>query len=462
MDNGIRDAKDKKEIRRQYILTAPLLPLLVKMAIPTIIGMLVTLIYNLTDTFFIGMLGNKSMTAAIGIAFSFISVIQAIGFWFGYGSGNAMSRSLGESKDEDAEAFSSTAVVIAVISGLILSVFSIILLNPLTSFIGGSASENLHIFTKEYLKVIAISIPFMLFSLVTYNQFRLCGNVKDGMKGLLSGMLANIILDPVLMFGFKLGFIGAAYATLIGQIIGAAVLFALTGKNGNIALNLKQVRFTRENIYHILVGGLPNFARQGITSLALVLLNMAAAGFSEEVIAAFAVSSRIAAFSYMLVIGWGQGFQPICAMNYGAKQYERVRKAFKYTVSIGTVFMSVSAMLLYVFATPLTMVLSRNTGVINIGTEILRLQCFSLPFMAYFATSSMLMQNIGKYYSSLVISVSRQGIFYIPLLFVLPFILGQRGLYMVQPVADVLAFLLAVWVVRNTFKSHSLFYQRST
>ena len=302
----------------------------------------------------------------------------------------------------------------------------------------------------------------MLFSLVTYNQFRLCGNVKDGMKGLLSGMLANIILDPVLMFGFKLGFIGAAYATLIGQIIGAAVLFALTGKNGNIALNLKNMRFTRENIYHILVGGLPNFARQGITSLALVLLNMAAASFSEEVIAAFAVSSRIAAFSYMLVIGWGQGFQPICAMNYGAKQYDRVRKAFKYTVSIGTVFMSLSALALYVFSNPLTMVLSRNTGVINIGAEILRLQCFSLPVMAYFATSSMLMQNIGKYYSSLVISISRQGIFYIPLLFALPFILGQGGLYMAQPAADVLAFLLAVWVVRNTFKSHSLFYQRST
>ena len=373
-----------------------------------------------------------------------------------------MSRSLGEGKDEDAEFFSSTSVVIALVSGLILSVFSIIFLNPLTSFIGGSASENLHIFTEEYLKVIAISIPFMLFSLVTYNQFRLCGNVKDGMKGLLSGMLANIILDPVLMFGFKIGFIGAAYATLTGQIIGAAVLFALTGKNGNIALNLKNVRFTRENIYHILVGGLPNFARQGITSLALVLLNMAAAGFSEEVIAAFAVSSRIAAFSYMLVIGWGQGFQPICAMNYGAKQYDRVRKAFKYTVSIGTVFMSVSALFLYVFATSLTMVLSRNTEVINIGAEILRLQCFSLPFLAYFATSSMLMQNIGKYYSSLVISVSRQGIFYIPLLFVLPFILGQRGLYMAQPVADVLAFLLAVWVVRNTFKSHSLFYHQST
>ena len=149
-------------------------------------------------------------------------------------------------------------------------------------------------------------------------------------------------------------------------------------------------------------------------------------------------------------------------MNYGAKQYDRVRKAFKYTVSIGTVFMSLSALGLYVFARPLTMVLSRNTEVINIGTEILRLQCFSLPFMAYFATSSMLMQNIGKYYSSLVISISRQGIFYIPLLFVLPFVFGQKGLYMAQPAADVPAFLLAVWVVRNTFKSHSLFYHRST
>lgn len=442
-------AEDKKEKRRQVILTAPLFPLLVKMAVPTIIGMLVVMIYNLTDTFFIAMLDNKSMTAAIGIAFSFMSIIQAIGFWLGYGSGNAMSRSLGEGKEETAERISSTAVVLSLCTGLILTILSLIFIHPLVLLIGGSASENLYRFTREYLSVMAVSFPFVLFSLTVYNQLRLCGNVKDGMKGLTSGMLVNIVLDPVFMFGFNLGFIGAAYATLIGQVIGAAVLFILAGKNGNIAVSFKKAEFSGENIYHVLIGGLPNFARQGITSLAMVLLNMVAAGFGEEVIAALTVSGRITAIAYMLVIGWGQGFQPVCAMNYGAKQYDRVKKAFKYSVSIGTAFMTLSAVMIYIFARELTMTLSRNSEVIKIGVRILRFQCFSLPFMAYFAVSSMLMQNIGRYFLSLIISISRQGIFYLPLLFILPVIFGQEGLYLVQPVADVMAFLLAIWVVRK-------------
>ena len=269
------------------------------------------------------------------------------------------------------------------------------------------------------------------------------------MKGLLAGLLTNIILDPLFIFGLHMGFIGAAYATLIGQAVGALVLFILAEKNGNIAVSLTKARFTRENVYHILVGGLPNFARQGITSLSLVLLNMVAAGFGEEVIAALTVSSRVAAVAYMLVIGWGQGFQPICAMNYGAGQYERVRKAFKYNVRVGTVFMSVSAVVLYVFAREFTEVLSRNKDVINIAVDILRIQCLTLPFMAYFATGSMYMQNIGRYYTALIISISRQGIFYIPALFLLTLSLGQKGLYLVQPVADGLAFLLTAAVVRK-------------
>ena len=176
---------------------------------------------------------------------------------------------------------------------------------------------------------------------------------------------------------------------------------------------------------------------------------MVAAGFGEEVIAALTVSQRVAAVAYMLVIGWGQGFQPICAMNFGAKQYERVRKAFKYNVRVGTVFMSVSAVVLYVFAREFTEVLSRNKDVINIAVDMLRIQCLTLPFMAYFATGSMYMQNIGRYYTALIISISRQGIFYIPALFLLTLSLGQKGLYLVQPVADGLAFLLTAAVVRK-------------
>lgn len=228
---------NKKELRRKAILNYALLPLLVKTSIPTIIGMLVMVIYNLTDTFFVGILNNKSMTAAIGIVFSFMGFIQAIGFWFGYGSGNIMSKKIGENEEKEAEIISSIGILFAIVIGILIAVLSWFFILPLSKFIGGSASENLLNFTVEYLKVIIISIPFGLYSITLYNQLRLCGNVKDGMIGLISGMAVNMVLDPILMFGFKFGFIGAGYATLIGQITGCIVLTNLSEKNGNIAVD---------------------------------------------------------------------------------------------------------------------------------------------------------------------------------------------------------------------------------
>lgn len=236
----MNSSNNKKEFRRKAILNDALLPLLVKTSIPTIIGMLVMVIYNLTDTFFVGILNNKSMTAAIGIVFSFMSFIQAIGFWFGYGSGNIMSKKIGENEEKEAEIISSIGILFAIVIGILIAILSWFFVLPLSKFIGGSASENLLNFTVEYLKVIIISIPFGLYSITLYNQLRLCGNVKDGMIGLLIGMVVNMVLDPVLMFGFKFGFIGAGYATLIGQITGCIVLTNLSEKNGNIAVDLKK------------------------------------------------------------------------------------------------------------------------------------------------------------------------------------------------------------------------------
>ena len=406
-------------------------------------------IYNLTDTFFVGILNNKSMTAAIGIVFSFMSFIQAIGFWFGYGSGNIMSKKIGENEEKEAEIISSIGILFAIVIGILIAILSCFFVLPLSKFIGGSASENLLNFTVEYLKVIIISIPFGLYSITLYNQLRLCGNVKDGMIGLLIGMAVNIVLDPVLMFVFKFGFIGAGYATLIGQITGCIVLTNLSGKNGNIAVDLKKVRINKDRVYHILAGGMPNFSRQSITSIALILLNVIAAKYGDGVIAALTISSRILALAYMIMLGWGQGFQPICAMNYGAKQYDRVKKAFKFAVIGGTLFLIIAAILLYVFSEPLIKTMSNDNEVILVGVEILRMQCITMPLLGYFAISSMLMQNIGQYFWASIISISRQGIFYIPLLYILSNILGQFGIYLLQPVADVLSFGLAVIVVRK-------------
>ena len=220
----MNSSNNKKELKRKAILNDNLLPLLVKTSIPTIIGMLVMVIYNLTDTFFVGILNNKSMTAAIGIVFSFMSFIQAIGFWFGYGSGNIMSKKIGENEEREAEIISSIGILFAIVIGILIAILSWFFVLPLSKFIGGSASESLLNFTVQYLRVIIVSIPFGLYSITLYNQLRLCGNVKDGMIGLLIGMVVNMVLDPVLMFGFKFGFIGAGYATLIGQITGCIVL----------------------------------------------------------------------------------------------------------------------------------------------------------------------------------------------------------------------------------------------
>ena len=312
--------------------------------------MLISVIYNLTDTFFVGRLNNRAMIAAIGIVFSFVSIIQAIGFWFGYGSGNAMSKKIGEQDYAEAETISSIGIVLAIITGIVIAIAASIFILPLSKLIGGSASQDVLSFTVQYLRIIIISIPFSLYSLTVYNQLRLCGNVRDGMIGLLSGMLSNMVLDPVLMFVFKQGFIGAGYATLIGQIIGCIVLTLLAKRHESISFNLKKVQYSKERMYHILAGGMPNFSRQAITSAALVLLNVKAAQYGESMIAALTVSSRVAALAYMIMIGWGQGFQPICAMNYGAKQYSRVKKAFIITVLIGTIFLTAASIILFLFA----------------------------------------------------------------------------------------------------------------
>lgn len=438
-----------KEARRLKILTEPVFLLLVKTSIPTIIGMLVNVIYNLTDTFFVGILNNRSMTAAIGVIFSFVSIIQAVGFWFGYGSGNAMSKKIGEKDYKEAEIISSLGIIFAVASGILIAVLSKIFIIPLVNLIGGNASENLMIFSVKYLGIIIVSIPFGLYSITVYNQLRLCGNVKDGMTGLLAGMFSNMILDPILMFKLKMGFIGAGYATLIGQIIGCIVLTVLS--NGNIPISISKAKCNKERIYHILAGGLPNFSRQAITSAALILLNVTAARYKESIIAALTVSSKVIALAYMIMIGWGQGFQPICAMNYGAKKYERVKKSFIITVFCGTVFLIFSAIILYIFSEQCIGTMTRDKEVIEIGARILRLQCFTLPFIGFFAVSSMLMQNIGQYFLALIISVSRQGLFYIPLLFILPAVYGEFGIYLAQLVSDFLSFILAIIIVGNYY-----------
>ena len=450
----IESSMDEKEARRQRIITEPIGPLLIRMAIPTMVGMLVSMIYNLTDTFWIGQLNDKSMTAAIGVVFSFVSIIQALGFWFGYGSGNVMSRKLGEQDEKEARIISASGIVLAIGTGILLLLVCYPFADRIAAFIGGNASPKLLEYTSEYLKIMLIAVPFSLFSTTVYNQLRLCGNVKDGMIGLLVGMVSNIFLDPVFILVMKMEIRGAGLATLLGQVLGCVVLVILSNRHGNIPVKLKGYSFREKRLYHILAGGAPNFSRQGISSLAAVMLNQLAAPYGDGMLAALTVSSRVAALAYLLMIGFGQGFQPICAMNYGAKKYDRVEQAFRLTVLVGTIFLCVAGVLLGIFAEPLVSLFNKDPDVILLSVKILRFQCISFPFLSYYAVSSMYMQNIGKYFHSLMISIMRQGIVYIPLLYLLTVTLQELGICLVQPISDILSCLIAI-IILGVYKKKS-------
>ncbi len=411
------------------------------------LGMLVATLYNLTDTFWIGLKDNTDMTAAVGVVFPFISFIQALGFWFGYGSGNTMARMIGGNRNDEAEKTASLGVFLAVVSGMVLTVISMIFVQPISVLLGGSASEELLECTVSYMIVICAGIPFQMLSTTVYNQLRLCGNIRDGMIGMGVGMFGNLFLDPVFILGFDMGITGAGVASTIGQTASCIVLYIISAKHGNIPIRFFAFDFKNRRLYHILLGGAPNFSRQSITSIASILLNNAAVPYGATLIAAMTVSTRVSSAAYLLMIGFGQGFQPICAINYGAKQYDRVKSAFRMTVTIGTVFLIFAGILIAVFAEPLTAAFSSSEpGVTEKAALMVRLQCISFPFMPFYAVSGMYMQNVGMYIRSLFISIMRQGIVFIPLLFILPEIWGEWGIFVLQPAADILSFLVSVGI----------------
>ncbi len=448
---GPEENEKKRELRRNRILTDPIPRLLIQMGIPTIIGMLTATLYNMTDTFFIGQLNNSSMTAAVGVVFSFVSLIQALGFWFGYGSGNVMSRLLGKQQTEEARTIASCGIVMALLAGLLLMGIMLPNMAQLAAVLGGHASDELSEYCIAYLRIMIFAVPFSLYATTLYNQLRLCGNARDGMIGLMVGMFSNIVLDPVLILGCGMGIEGAGWATLAGQTLGGAVLTFFSFRHGNVPVSLKHCRFTRLRIYHILAGGLPNFSRQAITSLAMVLLNAAAAGYDGGIslIAALTISQKTAAMGYMIMIGFGQGFQPICAMNYGAGKYGRVRSAYRLTVITGTGILCISAVILAVFARQLTGLFTSDPEVLSRGVRLILFQCISFPVLGIYAVSSMYMQNMGFYFQSLLISVARQGYVFIPLLYLLPALFGEFGFYLLAPAADLISAAIGAAIVRN-------------
>jgi putative MATE family efflux protein len=404
--------------------------------------MLVTSFYNMADTFFVGMLPGTEGTGAVGVVYPMMAVIQAVGFFFGQGSGNYISRELGKKNYEEASNMAATGFFFAFLSGIVICVFGQLFLEPL-AYLLGSTEELLHD-TTEYLRIILIGAPFMMASLVLNNQLRYQGSAAYAMVGIVVGAVLNIGLDPLFIFTCNMEVAGAGLATIISQFVSFCLLYIGCRRGGNISISLKRVKFKWVYFNNIFQGGLPSLARQSLASLATICLNHSAKPFGDAMIAAMGVVQRISMFGASTMLGFGQGFQPVCGFNYGAKRYDRVRKGFWFSVRISTIVLFGISILGFIFAPQLIGLFRDDPQVIAYGSLALRLQCLSFPTHGWIVMSNMMEQSMGLTTSATFLSVARQGFFFIPLVLILSACLGALGIQMTQACADLLTFAFSI------------------
>lgn len=428
----------------------PIPSLVCKMAVPTIISMLVTSFYNMADTFFVGKIGT-SASAAVGVVFSMMAVIQACGFFFGHGSGNYISRALGAHDDASAERMAATGFFSALFAGCIIAVLGLVFLDPLARLLG--STETILPYAKDYMRWILIGAPWMMASLVLNNQLRFQGSAAYGMIGITSGAVINIALDPLLIFVLDMGIAGAAIATIISQFVSFCILLVCTQKADNLRIRFKN--FTLNAFYYktILKGGLPSLCRQGLGSVGTICLNLGAGIHGDAAIAAMSIVTRVIMFANSCVIGFGQGFQPVCGFNYGAKKYKRVKEAFWFCVRSATVFLIFVSIIGIIFAPGIIAFFRKGDAqVIEIGKIAMRAQCITFPLSAWIVLCNMMMQTISKPVRASFMAMARQGIFFIPAVLILPRFFGLLGLQISQPVADVITFIASIPLQMSIFR----------
>ena len=314
----------------------PVSRLIPRMALPCVVSMLVTAFYNMADTFFVGMLKSNAATGAVGVVFSLMAIIQAIGFFFGQGSGNFISREIGHKNYQEASEMASTGFFSALATGILICVLGLLFLEPLAYLLG--STDTILPYTKAYLSVILLGAPWMTSSLVLNNQLRFQGSAAYAMVGITSGAVLNIGLDPLLIFVLDLGIAGAAWATIISQFVSFCLLLVGCTKGGNLQIHLSHVKLKPYYYLWIFKGGLPSLARQGLASVATICLNQAARTYGDAAIAAMGVVQRIMMFGGSAMIGFGQGFQPVCGAAFGAKQTARCQEAYRFCQRVAIAF----------------------------------------------------------------------------------------------------------------------------
>ncbi|MEZ3421381.1 MAG: MATE family efflux transporter [Eubacterium sp.] len=435
---------DDAVAKKQFIkmTETPVKRLIASLALPTVISMLITTVYNITDTYFVSKISIPA-SGATGIVFSLMAILQAFGFMFGHGSGSCISRHLGAMEFEKAKRYASTGVFLAAASGIMIMLFGILFINPLMKILG--STDTILPFAKTYGLYILIAGPAMTTGCVMNNILRYEGLASLAMLGLTAGGILNIILDPILIFSLNLGIAGAGIATAVSQYISMLLLLMMfiCGKTQS-KISLKYITLNLRFMAEIAATGLPSLARQGLNSISNMVLNHQAAVYGDACIAAMSIVSKCSNFLFSICVGIGQGFQPVSAFNYGAKKYSRVKSGMNFTWLFSTAVIAVLSAACFALSPEIIRLFREDAQVIETGSKALRAVCAALLFLPTVMVANMTFQSIGKSGRALFLASAQNGLLFIPLIFVLPLTFGISGILLAQPLSYILSAAISV------------------
>ncbi len=444
--------KFMQNFSKQYIFEdMPVPKAAAKLAIPTILGMLVSVIYNIADTFFVGRIGDPNQVAAVTITMPIFMFLMAFGNLFGVGSLSYISRLLGSKDYHNVKKTSAFSFYSCLIIGLIVATAGTLLLSDIVHLLG--SSDNTFDFARQYLRTIFFGAPLIILGFALGQLLRAEGTAKEAMTGMMLGTFINIALDPILILYFKLGVYGAAVATVFANFISVIYyIIYLIRHSEFLSISPKHFSFNTVIIKNILAIGTPASLTNLLLSLSSIILNNYAVNYGDAVVAALGIINRVLMFPILLSIGLCQGVQPLIGYNYASNNRTRMKETMRFTGIVAVTLSIVISTLLYINSCAVVNLFIDDLKTIELGTHFLRINLISIPFLSMLFLFSFTFQAIGKGVPSLVLAISRQGFIFIPTLIIGDALFGLNGIVFAQPIADIFSSFLSVIMAMFVFK----------
>lgn len=445
----------QKNNKIELLGSAPISQSLILLGIPIMIGMLINAFYNIVDAYFVGKLGESAM-AAISIVFPIGQVVVGLGLMFGNGAASYLSRLLGKDDKKTANQVASVAIYSSVFIGLIFIIITLVFMKYILKYLG--ATSTIIPYALPYAKKYILSCVFNIFNVTMNNIVASEGSSKTAMSALLLGALANIFLDPIFIYYFDFGVIGAAIATAISQFISTLVyIIYILKKESYFSFSIRDFHPTKEIFFEIFKIGIPTLTFQFLTSLSIALININAANYGDTVIAAMGVVTRIISMCTLVVFGFLKGFQPIAGFSYGAKNFDRLNKSIKISILWSTTFCIVTGLITIIFSKQIVSQFANGNNImISLGQKSLIANSLSFFLFGFYTVYSSLFLALGKGCKGFLLGACRQGICFVPVILILPTLLGIDGILYIQPIADILSTFVTIFMAINLHKELNL------